>query len=86
MKGAGKPMEILTRINKMAGFGSDEDIELYEVGNPGFGSYVLDASAFKINLYLPHLTHFFHAQEIKFEPNVMCENIDKKLTFRTTQV
>ncbi|XWS08168.1 hypothetical protein CRYUN_Cryun41cG0057300 [Craigia yunnanensis] len=54
VKGAGKPMEILTRINKMAGFGPDEDIELYE--------------------------------EIKFEPNVMCENIDKKLTFRATQL
>ncbi|XVF24606.1 hypothetical protein REPUB_Repub13aG0141800 [Reevesia pubescens] len=54
VKGAGKPMEILTRINKMAGFGPDEEIELYE--------------------------------EIKFEPNVMCERIDKKLTFRTSQL
>ncbi|XVF82670.1 hypothetical protein PTKIN_Ptkin16aG0067100 [Pterospermum kingtungense] len=54
VKGSGKPMEILARINKMAGFGPDEDIELYE--------------------------------EIKFEPNVMCENIDKKLTFRTSQL
>ncbi|XWS74671.1 hypothetical protein CRYUN_Cryun01aG0018000 [Craigia yunnanensis] len=54
VKGADKPIEILTRINKMAGFGPDEDIELYE--------------------------------EIKFEPNVMCENIDKKLTFRTSQL
>jgi hypothetical protein len=25
-------------------------------------------------------------QEIKFEPNVMCEHIDKKLTFRSSQV
>jgi len=25
-------------------------------------------------------------QEIKFEPNVMCEPIDKKLTFRASQV
>ena len=25
-------------------------------------------------------------EEIKFEPNVMCENIDKKLTFRTSQL
>lgn len=32
VKGAGKPMEILARINKMAGFGPDEEIELYEVG------------------------------------------------------
>ncbi|XVE68547.1 hypothetical protein DITRI_Ditri09bG0076600 [Diplodiscus trichospermus] len=54
VKGAGKPMEILTRINKMAGFDPDEDIELYE--------------------------------EIKFEPNVMCENINKKTTFRASQL
>lgn len=54
VKGAGKPMEILARINKMPGFGPDEEIELYE--------------------------------EIKFEPNVMCEHIDKKLTFRTSQL
>ncbi|XP_022765603.1 ubiquitin carboxyl-terminal hydrolase 13-like isoform X1 [Durio zibethinus] len=54
VKGASKPMEILTRINKMAGFGPDEEIQLYE--------------------------------EIKFEPNVMCEHIDKKVTFRTCQL
>ncbi|XP_037496823.1 ubiquitin carboxyl-terminal hydrolase 13 isoform X3 [Jatropha curcas] len=38
----------------MAGFTSDQEIELYE--------------------------------EIKFEPNVMCEHIDKKLTFRASQL
>ena len=27
-----------------------------------------------------------YVQEIKFEPNVMCEPIDKKLTFRARQV
>ena len=27
-----------------------------------------------------------YIQEIKFEPNVMCEIIDKKLTFRSSQV
>ncbi|OMO88841.1 Peptidase C19, ubiquitin carboxyl-terminal hydrolase 2 [Corchorus capsularis] len=54
VKGVGKPIDILTRINKMAGFAPDEEIELYE--------------------------------EIKFEPTVMCEHIDKKLTFRTSQL
>lgn len=29
---------------------------------------------------------FLFLQEIKFEPNVMCEPIDKKVTFRTSQV
>ncbi|KAG8650969.1 hypothetical protein MANES_07G083000v8 [Manihot esculenta] len=54
VKGSGKPLEILTKLNKMAGFSSDQEIELYE--------------------------------EIKFEPNVMCEHIDKKLTFRASQL
>uniref|UniRef100_A0A0D9XZF3 ubiquitinyl hydrolase 1 n=1 Tax=Leersia perrieri TaxID=77586 RepID=A0A0D9XZF3_9ORYZ len=54
VKSTGKPSEILTKLNEMAGFAPDEEIELYE--------------------------------EIKFEPNVMCEHIDKKLTFRSSQV
>ncbi|KAG4953164.1 hypothetical protein JHK87_038758 [Glycine soja] len=54
VKSTGKPSEILTRLNKMAGYDPDEEIGLYE--------------------------------EIKFEPNVMCEPIDKKLTFRASQL
>ncbi|XP_051130777.1 ubiquitin C-terminal hydrolase 12-like isoform X2 [Andrographis paniculata] len=54
VKGNGKPMEILRRLNEMAGFEPDEEIELFE--------------------------------EIKFEPNVMCEHIDKKLSFRNSQL
>ncbi|KAK9019655.1 hypothetical protein V6N11_054168 [Hibiscus sabdariffa] len=54
VKVAGKPMEILARINKMAGFDPDEEIELYE--------------------------------EIRFEPSVRCDHIDKTLTFRTSQL
>ncbi|XP_068651295.1 ubiquitin C-terminal hydrolase 12-like isoform X4 [Aristolochia californica] len=54
VKGGGKPSEILTKLNEMAGFPSNEEIELYE--------------------------------EIKFEPSVMCEHIDKKLTFRSSQL
>ncbi|KAK8662166.1 hypothetical protein V6N13_091753 [Hibiscus sabdariffa] len=50
----GKPTEILARINKMAGFDPDEEIELYE--------------------------------EIRFEPDVMCDHIDKTLTFRTSKL
>ena len=44
VKALGKPSEILTKLNEMAGFVPNEEIELYE--------------------------------EIKFEPNVMCEHID----------
>ncbi|KAK8468307.1 hypothetical protein PHAVU_006G008480 [Phaseolus vulgaris] len=54
VKCTGKPLEILTRLNEMAGYDPEEDIALYE--------------------------------EIKFEPNVMCEPIDKKVTFRTSQL
>ncbi|XP_059435345.1 ubiquitin C-terminal hydrolase 12-like isoform X1 [Corylus avellana] len=54
VKGSGKPAEILIKLNEMAGFGPDEEIELYE--------------------------------EIKFEPNIMCERIDKKTTFRASQL
>ncbi|KAJ9159658.1 hypothetical protein P3X46_025145 [Hevea brasiliensis] len=31
VKGSGKPLEILTRLNEIAGFSSDQEIELYEV-------------------------------------------------------
>ncbi|CAK7325156.1 unnamed protein product [Dovyalis caffra] len=54
VKGSGKPLEIVTKLNEMAGFAPDQEIELYE--------------------------------EIKFEPNVMCEHIDKRLTFRSSQL
>ncbi|MED6205901.1 hypothetical protein PIB30_022032 [Stylosanthes scabra] len=50
----GKPMDILTRLNEMAGFARDEEIELFE--------------------------------EIKFEPEVMCELIDKKSTFLANEL
>ncbi|KAL8241254.1 hypothetical protein R6Q59_014881 [Mikania micrantha] len=54
VKATGKPMEILAKLNGLAGFAPDEEIELFE--------------------------------EIKFEPNVMCEHVDKKLTFRGSQL
>ncbi|KAG7035812.1 Ubiquitin carboxyl-terminal hydrolase 12 [Cucurbita argyrosperma subsp. argyrosperma] len=54
VKGNGKPFEILKKLNDMAGYAPEEEIELYE--------------------------------EIKFEPNIMCEPIDKKFTFRASQL
>ena len=33
VKAFGKPSEILTKLNEMAGFSSNEEIELYEVVN-----------------------------------------------------
>ncbi|KAI4305787.1 hypothetical protein L6164_029130 [Bauhinia variegata] len=54
VKSTGKPSEILTRLNELAGYDPEEEIILYE--------------------------------EIKFEPNVMCEPVDKKLTFRASQL
>ncbi|CAN0879148.1 Ubiquitin C-terminal hydrolase 12 [Linum grandiflorum] len=49
-----KPIEIVPKLNEMAGFSPDEEIELYE--------------------------------EIKFEPSVMCEPIDKMTSFRLCQL
>jgi ubiquitin carboxyl-terminal hydrolase 7 len=33
VKASGKPSDIVERLNEIAGFPSDEDIELYEVRN-----------------------------------------------------
>ncbi|KAM7262159.1 hypothetical protein ACFE04_021236 [Oxalis oulophora] len=54
VKSSGRPIEILEKLNKMAGFAPNEEIELYE--------------------------------EIKFEPSVMCEHLDKRTTFRLSQI
>ncbi|KDP21926.1 hypothetical protein JCGZ_03064 [Jatropha curcas] len=54
VKSSGKPIEILAKLNQMAGFAPDEEIELYE--------------------------------EIKFEPCVMCEHLDKRTSFRLSQI
>ncbi|XP_057506095.1 ubiquitin C-terminal hydrolase 12-like isoform X2 [Actinidia eriantha] len=54
VKSSSKPIEILTKLNQMAGFAPDEEIELYE--------------------------------EIKFEPSVMCERLDKRASFRSSQI
>ncbi|KAL9319024.1 hypothetical protein ACSQ67_015541 [Phaseolus vulgaris] len=49
-----KPVDILVKLNEMAGYAPDEEIDMFE--------------------------------EIKFEPNVMCERLDKKSTFRESQL
>jgi ubiquitin carboxyl-terminal hydrolase 7 len=33
VKGSGKPLEILTKLNEMAGFAPDQEIELYEASH-----------------------------------------------------
>ncbi|KAH7439804.1 hypothetical protein KP509_04G077200 [Ceratopteris richardii] len=54
VKASGKPIDVLDKLNEMAGFGPAEEIQLYE--------------------------------EIKFDPTVMCEPIDKRLTFKESQL
>ncbi|CAN7037389.1 hypothetical protein IGI04_004445 [Brassica rapa subsp. trilocularis] len=54
VKSSSKPMDITGKLNEMAGFTPDEEIELFE--------------------------------EIKFEPGVMCEHLDKKNSFRLCQI
>ncbi|KAG5151627.1 hypothetical protein JHK84_028099 [Glycine max] len=51
---SGKPEDILVKLNEMAGYDPDQDIDMFE--------------------------------EIKFVPNVMCERVDKKSTFRESQL
>nr|GEU65222.1 ubiquitin carboxyl-terminal hydrolase 12-like isoform X1 [Tanacetum cinerariifolium] len=53
VKWRGKPTEIPTKLNELAGFAPDEDIEVYK--------------------------------EIRLEPDVMCEHVDKNRTFRASQ-
>ena len=47
LKSLGKPIEVLTKLNEMAGFPPNEEIELYEVG---FSFEVL--ILFLANLYM----------------------------------
>ncbi|KAF3337581.1 ubiquitin carboxyl-terminal hydrolase 12-like protein [Carex littledalei] len=54
LKAVGKPIEILAKLNELAGFPDNEEIDLYE--------------------------------EIKFEPNIMCEPIDKRISFKNSQL
>ncbi|KAK9986554.1 hypothetical protein SO802_031505 [Lithocarpus litseifolius] len=54
VKSSGKPIEILEKLNQLAGFAPDVEIELYE--------------------------------EIKFDPCVMCEHLDKRTSFRLSQI
>ncbi|CAN6586674.1 unnamed protein product [Malus baccata var. baccata] len=54
VKSSSKPAEILGKLNQLAGFAPEEEIELYE--------------------------------EIKFEPCIMCEHLDKKTSFRLSQI
>jgi len=90
VKVAGKPTDILEKLNEMAGFTPNEEIQLYEV-------WFFRSSNSSMNVLLSFLgiifqeffckELFFHfVQEIKFEPNVMCEPVDKKFTFKASQV
>ncbi|KAL1815103.1 ubiquitin C-terminal hydrolase 12 isoform X1 [Daucus carota subsp. sativus] len=54
VKSTGRPLEILSKLNEMAGFDANEEIELFE--------------------------------EVKFEPCVMCERLDKRASFRLSQI
>ncbi|XP_071910827.1 ubiquitin C-terminal hydrolase 12-like isoform X4 [Coffea arabica] len=54
VKCSGKPSEILTKLNELAGFAPEEEIEIFE--------------------------------EIKYEPNVMCERLCRRTSFRFSQI
>jgi ubiquitin carboxyl-terminal hydrolase 7 len=54
VRSSSKPLEIMARLNELAGFQPDTDLDLFE--------------------------------EVKFEPGVMCERLDKKISFRFSQI
>lgn len=54
VKSSNKPIEIVAKLNDLAGFDPDQEIDLFE--------------------------------EIKFEPTVMCERLDKRASFRFSQI
>lgn len=72
----------------MAGFAPDEEIELFEVNQ--FACHLLYyvlMSAISSVKREKNCWHFvLYIQEIKFEPHVMCELVNKKTTFRASQV
>lgn len=41
MKSTSKPVEILTKLNEMAGYAPDEEIDLYEVCFPSHNCFFL---------------------------------------------
>ncbi|XP_076890783.1 ubiquitin C-terminal hydrolase 12-like isoform X2 [Bidens hawaiensis] len=84
VKGTGKPTEILPKLNELAGFAPDEEIELFEVNL--FVCLIDMILCYTINHFNCFLNSPLFFQEIKFEPNVMCEHIDIKLTFRASQL
>jgi hypothetical protein len=52
----GKPLEILTKLKKLAGYDPDEEIELYEVG---FVSFVLFLSAVHLHYLFTFVIKLF---------------------------
>lgn len=69
----------------MAGFAPNEEIELFEVSSlppPLPPRPILILLLYCCQLF----TLLFRVKEIKFEPNVTCEYVDKKLSFCGNQV
>ena len=58
VKGSGKPLEILTKLNEMAGFAPDQEIELYEashlhfVCSPTLFCFLRDQNLVSVNISL----------------------------------
>ncbi|KAH9699311.1 ubiquitin carboxyl-terminal hydrolase 12 [Citrus sinensis] len=98
VKSTGKPMEYLPKLNEMAGYAPDEEIDLYELEFDWY--FVLMFYDILTNVDFEDLSHarvkiseeWFSLvlksilEEIKFEPSVMCEPIEKRCTFRASQL
>ncbi|KAK4358507.1 hypothetical protein RND71_020736 [Anisodus tanguticus] len=82
VKGTSQPTEILNKLNEMVGYAPDQEIELYEIGIHATPEL---AAALPVVSFQPSYAGY-HPIEIKFERSVMCEIIDKKSAFRSSQL
>lgn len=98
VKALGKPADILSKLNEMAGFSPSVEIQLFEVyllENSIWSTFTFDAvyhcwicyyAFVKILLFAYYIYFLNNCQEIKFEPNVMCDHIDNNVPFHSSQV
>lgn len=96
-----KPLTIIEKLNQMVGFpfSCDEEIELYEVCAISIFICLVNIIDYKMKLkhhsiecqsqLSTHLNFgmlFFEFQEIRFMPLVLCEQVDKLSSFKSSEV
>ncbi|KAM7256047.1 hypothetical protein ACFE04_011788 [Oxalis oulophora] len=87
VKSSGKPLDIISKLNELAHFAPDDEIEFYEAVWQ-MQEFSIQSAIVVLNIsFFPRITvSLVLRKEIKFEPSVMCESIEKKYTFRSSQL